>query len=279
MFRNSGVAIVLVFLIFLGFAACGKQEETAVSEEAAPTQVKEIDYDEMVLIPAGEFIMGSSELDKGAQTAAYPEHKVTLPAFWIDKYEATNKQFLDFAIENSFTGDGAKEGKDWRQFITTENAYSPVLYITWNDATAYCKAKGKRLPTEAEWEKAARGTDGRRYPWGNEWKEGLANTYETGLRNAVKVATYQDISSYGVYDMEGNVPEWTSSTFEPYKGNTLKGTFDKSLKVLRGASFYHYGAKSPIWVRSAQNPNYLANFGCRCAKDATPEDEAGQAAQ
>jgi formylglycine-generating enzyme required for sulfatase activity len=269
MFRNGGIAIVLAFLIFLGLAACGKKEETAVTEEAAPAAAKEIDYEEMVLIPAGEFTMGSNDLDKGKQTPAYPEHKVTLPAFYVDKYEVTNKQFLDFAIANSFTGDGAKEGKDWRQFITIDNAYNPVLYITWNDATAYCKAKGKRLPTEAEWEKAARGTDGRRYPWGNEWKENIANTYEIGLRNAAKVGTYQDISPYGVVDMLGNVQEWTATPFEAYKGNTLKGTFDSSLKILRGASFYHYGSKSHIWDRSAQNPNYLANFGCRCAKDAT----------
>jgi formylglycine-generating enzyme required for sulfatase activity len=277
MFRNSGIALVLAFLIFLGIAACGKKEESAANkEEAAPAAVKEINYDEMILIPAGEFTMGSNDIDKGKVNYAYPAHKVNLPAFYIDKYEVTNKQFMEFATENSFMGDGVKEGKDWRQFINTGNIdsfYSPVLYITWNDASAYCKAKGKRLPTEAEWEKAARGTDGRRYPWGNEWKEGLANTYETGLRNTTKEGAYKDISPYDVVDMLGNVPEWTSSSFEPYPGNNLKGAergdYNKSLKVLRGASFYHYGAKSHLWDRSAQPANMLANYGCRCAKDAT----------
>jgi formylglycine-generating enzyme required for sulfatase activity len=272
MFRNGGTAIVVAFLMFLGIAACGKKEEPVATQEAAPAAAPEIKYGEMVLIPAGEFVMGSNDKDKGVPTSAFPEHKVNLPAFWIDKYEVTNMEFLDFAIKNNFTGEGAKEGKDWRQFITTSNVHNPVVYITWNDATAYCKAMGKRLPTEEEWEKAARGTDGRRYPWGNEWKENMANTYETGMRNTAEVGKYEEVSPYGVRDMLGNVQEWTASSYDPYKGNTAKLNFNKSWKVLRGGSPYHYGAKAHLWDRSAQLPNYLAVFGCRCAKDATPEE-------
>jgi formylglycine-generating enzyme required for sulfatase activity len=101
---------------------------------------------------------------------------MNLPAFWIDKYEVTNYQMLDFSIKERYAGEGAKEGKDWRLYATPDRPLFPVQYITWNDANAYCKSVGKRLPTEAEWEKAARGPDGKAYPWGNDWIDNRSNT-------------------------------------------------------------------------------------------------------
>lgn len=269
-------AILVLLVLFLG--ACAKKEATPAKEEAAPAPTKAaVVPGEMVLIPAGEFIFGESD-DK--DNPAYPEQKINLPAFWIDKYEVTGKEMLDFAVETGYTGQGAREGKDWRLFVTAEKAYDPVVYITWDDAVAYCKWRGKRLPTEQEWEKAARGTDGRKHPWGNEWKIGLANTFEEGLRTAVAIGKYEgDVSPYGVHDMLGNVQEWTASWYKAYKGNTRSyPDFGEKWRVVRGASARFYGQRYPLWLRAASLPGSLYDFGCRCAKDATPEEvaKAGQ---
>jgi formylglycine-generating enzyme required for sulfatase activity len=137
------VAVLAALCVFIG---CGKKSEEQQGETAKPAK-SVVEPGEMVMVPAGEFIMGSNV--KGTdnkETVAYPEHKVNLPAFWIDKYEVTNFQMLDFAIKESYTGEGAKEGKDWRLFATPDKALFPVQYVTYNDAQAYCKSVGKRLP-------------------------------------------------------------------------------------------------------------------------------------
>jgi len=254
--------------------ACGQKEkqEEAVEEVTVP----EIDPGEMVLIPEGEFIMGTNDTKS---IAAYPEHKANLPAFWIDKYEVTNKQFLDFSVETGYMGEGAKEGRDWRLFFTPEKAFHPVVYITWNDAQEYCKWAGKRLPTEEEWEKAARGTTGNIFPWGNEWDANRTNTYEMGSNNFAPVGQYNDVSTFGVYDMFGNVQEWTASWYNTYKGNPKKDSqAGQKLRVVRGLSARYRGKFGHLYDRSAQPPSALYDFGCRCAKDATP-DEAAKALQ
>jgi formylglycine-generating enzyme required for sulfatase activity len=266
--------LLVVLSAMCVLSACGQRDKgapetegQAVSEPATPAIVP----GEMVLIPAGEFIMGT----KTQGHVAYPEHKVNLPAFWIDKYEVTNAQFLDFAIKASYTGEGAKEGRDWRLFFTPDKGLYPVVYITWNDANAYCKWAGKRLPTEEEWEKAARGTDGRLYPWGNDWGEKRANTYEFGPSNPVAVGQFDDISPYGVHDMLGNVQEWTGSWFETYKGNPKRDpNSGQRFRVVRGLSARYRGRLAHLYERTAYTPDALFDFGCRCAKDATPEDIA-----
>jgi formylglycine-generating enzyme required for sulfatase activity len=268
-------SILLSFILLLCLAACGKKEEpTTTTTTQAPAEPAQptVTPGEMVLIPAGEFILGSSE-DK--TNAAYPEQKVKLPAYWIDKYEVTNYEFLDFAVKTGYAGEGAKEGKDWRQFFTPDKAKYPVVYITWKDADTYCKSVGKRLPTEEEWEKAARGTDGRRYPWGEKWDAARSNSYEAGLRNPTTVGQFDDVSPYGVHDTLGNVQEWTNSWYDAYKGSTKKDQYyGKRYRVVRGASARIYGARAHLWDRSAYLPNSLYDFGCRCAKDATPEEAA-----
>jgi formylglycine-generating enzyme required for sulfatase activity len=267
------VFVIVGLLLVLSLAACAKKEEAPASKEAAAAPAKPVvKPGEMVLIPAGQFIMGSSE-DK--ENAAYPEQKPNLPAFWIDKYEVTNTQFLDFAIKTGYQGEGAKEGKDWRQFFTPTKALYPVLYLTWNDAKTYCESQDKRLPTEEEWEKAARGTDGRRFPWGNTFEPGKSNTFESGMRDPQAVASFEDVSPYGVYDMLGNVQEWTSGWYKAYKGNPKKDEhFGERYRVVRGASARIYGSRAHLWDRSAYVPNSLYDFGFRCAKDATPEEAA-----
>lgn len=274
MLRKVTFVIVGISLA-LGMIGCAKKEEPAAQGAAEPAKA-EVTPGEMVLIPAGEFIFGSSEDKEGM---AYPEQKINLPAYWIDKYEVTNSEFLDFAIKTGYQGEGAKEGKDWRQFFTPDKAKFPVLFITWNDAKAFCEAQGKRLPTEEEWEKAARGKDGLRYPWGNTWDPAKSNTYESGSRNPGAVGETPDISPYGVHDMLGNVQEWTASWLKAYKGNTKKNeNFGERFRVLRGASARMYGSRAHLWDRTAYLPKSLYDFGCRCAKDATPEEAAKAAA-
>ncbi len=274
MLRKVTLVIVCISLA-LCIVACAKKEEPSAQVATAPAKPV-VTPGEMVLVPAGVFVFGSSE-DK--DNAAYPEQKLNLPAFWIDKYEVTNAEFLDFAIKTGYQGEGAKEGKDWRQFFTPDKAKFPVLFITWNDSKTYCESLGKRLPTEEEWEKAARGTDGRRYPWGNTWDPAKSNTYESGTRNPGAVGEYGDISPYGAQDMLGNVQEWTASWYKAYKGNSKKSeNFGERFRVLRGASARMYGSRAHLWDRSAYLPKSLYDFGCRCAKDATPEEAAKGAA-
>ncbi len=153
MFRNA-CTVFIILALFLGLSACGKKEEVEEAPAVTETEAPEIVPGEMVFVPAGDFIMGSDD----PKSDGYPKHTVNLPAYWIDKYEVTNAEYLDFSLKTGYQGEGAKEGKDWRIFFTPatpEKAMIPVVYITWNDATAYCKSLGKRLPTEEEWEKAA----------------------------------------------------------------------------------------------------------------------------
>jgi formylglycine-generating enzyme required for sulfatase activity len=282
---RKALCVFILLLCMFALSACSKKaDKEKEAKETAPgaevTTTEEPKVDEMVFVPAGEFIMGSNDRGKTNDIyLAYPEHKVNLKDYWIDKYEVTNSQFQDFAIKNKYIGEGAKEGKDWRRYLTPESALSPVISVSWNDAGAYCKAQGKRLPTEEEWEKAARGTDGRNYPWGNEWKENLSNTNETGNTKPVTVGQFKDVSPYGAYDMLGNVQEWTSSILAAYPNNPKKDNpdFAKKYRVLRGLSTNYIGKKGHIWDRSAWATTAIYNFGFRCAKDATPEDAANAA--
>jgi formylglycine-generating enzyme required for sulfatase activity len=279
MIRKATAALALI-LLALAICACGTKEEAepqaadATSAASTPT----ITPGEMVLIPAGEYTIGTDERDpqdKKSFTLAYPEHKVKLPAFWIDKYEVTMMEYLEFTANTGYVAEGEAEGKTWRTFFSTEKPYNPVVYITFKDAEAYCKAKGRRLPTEFEWEAAARGLEGVRFPWGNEWVDNKTNTAEAGFKNPQDIGKFDDVNALGVHDMFGNVQEWTSSWFRPYPGNKRTQDFNSAYRVVRGLGSRYTGNKyNGLWARSAYQPQYLADFGCRCAKDATPEEAA-----
>jgi formylglycine-generating enzyme required for sulfatase activity len=274
MIRKTHYTLALI-LMAIALGACGTKEEAQPQEQAVAVQAPTIIAGEMVLIPAGEYTIGSNEKDPSTKeiTNAYPERKAKLPAFWIDKYEVTNKEYLDFSIKTQYVAEGEAEGKTWRTFFSPEKANAPVVYITWKDAEAYCLAQGKRLPTEEEWEAAARGPNGNRFPWGNEFDQAKTNTAEAGFRIPVDIGKFDDVSPFGVHDMFGNVQEWTSNLYKPYKGNPKSGSdeYIKGYKVLRGlGSRYTNGKASSLWARTAYLPNFLADFGCRCAKEAAP---------
>jgi formylglycine-generating enzyme required for sulfatase activity len=212
----------------------------------------ERDFDALVAIPAGLFWMGDDE-DERAQ----PRHQVTLEAYRIGKYPVTGGQFWRF-VEAS-----GHEPRDDRSLRSVVN--HPVVYVTWHEARAYCqwltgvwRAVGKidadevvRLPTETEWEKAARGADGRRYPWGDTWDAARCNTGESGLGSTTPVGMYPDgASPYGCLDMAGNVWEWTTSLWGedwrepeyayPYRANDGRENLvagDGVWRVVRGGSF------------------------------------------
>jgi formylglycine-generating enzyme required for sulfatase activity len=275
MLKKTLIVFIILLGVMLAMSACSKKEATTAGEgTATEAAVPAVVPGEMALIPAGEFILGSDDKN----SISYPQQKINLPAYWIDKYEVTNFEFMDFSIKTGYVGEGAKTGQDWRLFFTPatpEKARLPVVYITWNDANKYCSSVGKRLPTEQEWEKAARGTDGRAYPWGNEWVNGRSNTWEASRAKLVPIGEYDDVSVYGVHDMLGNVREWTGSWFVNYPGTLKKDPHaGKEWRVLRGLAYNLKARMGNLTARSAYAPDALFDFGFRCAKDATAEDVA-----
>lgn len=236
---------------------------------------------DMVYIPAGEFEMGSSEEDgRPGMTIGVdeiPKHKVYVKDFYIDRYEVRNSQFFDYLIKTN----NIYRPSHWEEKETFANGEEnhPVVDVDWLDADSYCKMAGKRLPAEVEWEKAARGTDGRLWPWGNEYDPAKANTQEAGKGWTSPVGSYPlDVSPYGVYDMAGNVREWTDGWYESYPGNTGSlAYYTGPYRVLRGGSYgtslYRNGrTASRFAVNSTiatRGHNWHSDFdhGFRCVKD------------
>lgn len=185
-----------------------------------------------VVVPAGYFTFGSNTSNINEQ----PQRQVFVDTFLIDVYEVTNDQYAAFI---QATGHAAPSG--WiNKFYPMGQARYPVTGITWSDASAYATWVGCRLPTEVEWEKAARGTDGRIYPWGNQFAATYCNYSGSRLGHPVQFGTYPaGKSQYGVYDMAGNVAEWVADVYQPYAGNTTLTILnsDPNMKVVRGGAF------------------------------------------
>ena len=213
---------------------------------------------EMVLIPEGYFLMGTGGAASAGDADELPQTQVYLPAYYIDKYPVTNRQFMEFVLRAGYK----PEGK-WQEYFSPGTADLPVRGVSWNDAAAYAEWAGKRLPTEAEWEKAARGTDGRTYPWGEDWSPTscLAATLSYELFTSEKAA-----SPYGVMAMCGMLWQWTASAYAAYPFNP-DSRGDK--RVLRGGCFSNGHNIVRCANRYAEAPNVMLNtFAFRCAKDA-----------
>ncbi|MFQ5899973.1 MAG: formylglycine-generating enzyme family protein [Thermodesulfobacteriota bacterium] len=233
----------------------------------------------MVYIPAGEFMLGSSDIDTEMSARRFgsrkewffedekPIQKLNLDAFYMDMYEVTNKQYKDFLDMT-----GHEVPPDWHNSEIPDNRDNhPVRYVSWYDAYAYCRWKKKRLPTEYEWEKAAKGADGRNYPWGNEYDENKANLT---LNDTAPVGSYpEDKSPYGVYDMAGNLMEWTDSWYKAYPNSTnVEKDYGEKYRVLKGGSgsdLGHYDL--PIFARTTNRHYYEptgkgGDGGFRCVK-------------
>jgi formylglycine-generating enzyme required for sulfatase activity len=257
--RYDRTRLWLVFSLIL-MLSLPRQAAEPARQDTGP------DAAEMVLVPAGEFIMGSADGDPDET----PPHRVSLPAFYIDKYEVTHEQYEKFL---KATGHDAPV--DWPNArMPAKRARHPVVNVTFDDAAAFAKWAGKRLPTEVEWEKAARGSDGRNFPWGNSADNKKSASGEDAKQRTHPVGSFpDDVSPCGAMDLAGNVWEWTASWYEAYPGNdSLEIEFGKKFRVIRGGgAIDYYGAVSTKRcadrARSVPYGTYDA-LGFRCVKDA-----------
>lgn len=215
-------------------------------------ELKEGDVPEgMVLVPAGEFIFGVDESSPDER----PKKKVLLDAFFIDKFEVTNAQFQRVYPSHKFD---------------PNHGDMPVSGVTWNQADAYARTSGKRLPTEQEWEKAARGVDGREYPWGNRFEPKWFNGKDVLGSRPKKPGSFREgVSPFGCMDMAGNVYEWTRDWYGPYPGNPDVNTnYGNIYRVLRGGSYLSDRFDVRCARRHFARPeDAREDYGFRCAMD------------
>jgi len=271
---------------------------TATSEPPTPTveptpanlRVAESDGMEQILIPAGEFTLGTFEkdaqldLNNGVSYPEVPPHTVNLEAFWIDKFEVTNRQWALCVAAGVCQDNIVSSYTRGSYYGNPEFDNYPVIYVDWWMASDYCAWAGRRLPTEAEWEKAARGTDERKYPWGDDTNfsdkanfcdvdcpRPFANAkFNDGYPDTAPVGSFPaGASPYGVMDMSGNVWEWTSSLMVPYPYDASDGrenqeTYDK--RIWRGGTWTNgtWYLRATVRYRSVQKFRYY-NLGFRCA--------------
>ncbi|HEY2973252.1 MAG TPA: SUMF1/EgtB/PvdO family nonheme iron enzyme [Pyrinomonadaceae bacterium] len=221
---------------------------------------------EMAYVPGGEFTMGRDAKDGGDEYER-PAHKVVVNSFFIDLFEVTSENYKKCVDDGK-----CQSPPGWvHSTYATGADRLPVTGVTWDQANAYANWAGKRLPMEAEWEYAARGGDGRRYPWGNEWKPGLANA--NGASTAiVGVGLYKGTSPFGAFDIVGNVWEWTASDLAAYTGGKLPAQPPAGSKVVRGGNYksdkYH-GATTTyrLGLLPVGDSSKYISTGFRCVKD------------
>jgi formylglycine-generating enzyme required for sulfatase activity len=227
----------------------------------------------MVFVPEGEFLMGSPDSDDMASDDEKPQHTVMLDAFWIDRYEVLNAQYAACVRAESCAPPSSTSSSSREMYYGNPeyDAY-PVIHVSWEDARRYCEWAGQRLPTQAEWEKAARGTGGQMYPWGNEFIRDYVNA-DGVVGDTTAVGAYpQGISPYGALDMSGNVWEWVNDWYDPgYYANSPTdnppGPSEGEYRVLRGGSY----SDGPGSVRAAAHNDYSPDsnnneLGFRCAE-------------
>jgi serine/threonine-protein kinase len=240
------------------------------------TLISETDGMTQVFVPGGDFTMGS---DSSSYANERPVHTVFLDSYWIDQTEVTNAMFEAFVAQSSYQTDAEKtgssivfnpdsgsngpiQGADWQHPLGPDSSQSnlaeyPVVHVSWNDARMYCEWAGRRLPTEAEWEKAARGTDGRTFPWGNEF-DGTRlnfadvnlkaswgnNNFDDGFQLSAPVGSYPlGASPYGALDMVGNAWEWVNdwadeAYYQSSPSGNPGGPDSGEYHVLRGGSWH-----------------------------------------
>lgn len=248
-----GIVILLLIVgVTTAFSSCGRFGGITPTPGVTP---------ELAHVPAGWFWMGQ---DDGRQSNQ-PRHRIYLDAFEIMKEEVTRGEFARFVSETGYRAAG------WEGSLPEETAGLPAVGILWKDADAYCRWLGIRLPSEAEWEKAARGEDGRRYPWGDDWDAKKANTAERGVGELINTGSIPEgASPYGLLDMCGNAAEWVSDYYEPdyYTVSPERNPTGPELimdHVLRGGSFDSTQEQATTYFRDSSHsvrPNLRVGFRC-----------------
>ena len=238
--------------------------------------------EELIQIPAGLFLRGT---DVGGYDER-PPREIFLDAFQIDRYEVTNFQYDQFAAATGHRKAGPPS-RYAKNISKMRGPNQPAVYVSWDDAAAYCQWKGKRLPTEAEWEKAMRGTDGRLWPWGNAEQLDGANwaRVNDGYEASAPVGTFKvDVSPYGVMDGAGNVMEWVEDWYSEgyYKKSSEKNPPSPEhgvYRVLRGGGYTTTGGDLRVTSRNKMVPDFRdETIGFRCAM-AAKNDTDGISAQ
>ena len=229
----------------------------------------------LVYIPAGKFLMGSSETDGDHYEDEQPQHAIYLDSYWISRTQVTNAEFAECVAAKTCTYDVGTQSNS--HYVDPAYADHPVVYVSWYMAQTYCQWSGGRLPTEAEWEKAARGPNGAKYPWG--WEDPENNIYLTNANNVIGDTTpvglfIKGASYYGAMDMGGNVREWVSDWYDPHyylsmpdRNPTGPESGDK--KVLKGASFEdssHYSRAANRLAHDPKSPGIARGFRCVYSK-------------
>jgi formylglycine-generating enzyme required for sulfatase activity len=253
------------------------------SEDAWEVLANDLVYE--CFVPAGEFLMGAvpqqlpppdypavQGVDLQANPSEQPQRRIALGAYFIDRHPVTNAAYARFLAD---TPDYPTHGHTREVHPLAESANLPVVNLSWQDARAYARWAGKRLPTEAEWEKAARGEDGRSFPWRGTFHKGRCNTAEGGLGGVTAVGRFSSSggdSPYGVADMCGNVWEWTQDWYaaDTYRlaprASNPTGPPEGEHKVLRGGSFRESSERSRTFSRFWRKPRLRRDdFGFRCA--------------
>ena len=246
--------------------------EVIPSATPYPEEIIDVQGISMRLVPAGEFTMGS-EID----SSEMPVHTLYLDNYYVDKYEVTNQAYqkcVDMGVCLAPSDKSSSTRKEY--YGNPEFSNYPLIRASWVMANTYCQWRGAHLPTEAEWEKAARGTDQRIYPWGNEFGCSFANMVIQGeqcVGDTTAVGSYEiGISPYGLYDMAGNVGEWTTSIMKPYPYDRNDGREDSSVlrnHIIRGGTWYYENENySRVSKRDALNSmTNDPDIGFRCVME------------
>ena len=273
---NDNLLSALYLFSLLALVACASApaEPTPVPTEVPLEVVSPIisthDGVTLLYVPAGEFVMGTEASHPLAQEDESPEHVVMLDAFWIDEVEVTNERYTR-CVEAGVCAEIVSPRENM-----TEQPNFPVQGVAWPEAVNYCEWVGRRLPTEAEWEKAARGTDARLYPWGNDYTDMLQVNIDFQVGDVNEVGTNPDDKSpYGVLDMAGNLSEWVADWYDDdyYASSPAKnpqGPSDSGFpqRVTRGGK-WNAAPKAARTANRFWSFPYRDDFsGFRCAQDA-----------
>lgn len=255
---------VKLFALIVLINACQSNDPQAGTTITSP-----VDGATLIFVPAGEFLMGSNEADLDADEDEKPQHTVYLDAYWIDRTEVTNDMYRRCVSDGECSDPAHSPRYEMKEYWN-----HPLLGVSWDQAVDYCAWAGRRLPTEAEWEKAARGTDGRLYPWGNEAPNESLLNFDHQVDDTVEAGSYPTgASPYGVLDMAGNVWEWTADGYdEGYYADSPnenpQGGDSVNRRVLKGGSWntqaHNVRPANRFWGFPGRNDT----DGFRCAMSA-----------